>query len=159
MIWVAHYLPGMSELQVTRVAPESALTIEHLREAALAEGHGFVERTGDEWESGANRFDHPGEALFLARIGDRVVGMCGLNIDPYLSDPRVGRIRHLYVLPDFRRQGVGRQLAEACLDQAANGFDRVRLRTVNPQAARFYSSVGFSEVAEDSATHSITLRN
>ena len=154
---MADYFLSVLELRVTRVAPESALAIEPLRKAALAEGHSFVERALDEWESGANRFDRPGEAFYLAQVGDRVVGMCGLNIDPYLTDPRVGRIRHLYVLPGFRRNRIGRRLVEACLDQAAIRFDRVRLRTFNPQAAGFYSVVGFDEVSDESATHSIKL--
>jgi hypothetical protein len=37
----------------------------------------------------------PGEALFVARVGERVVGVCGLNVDPYTAEPRVGRVRHL----------------------------------------------------------------
>src|SRR2546423_527345 len=49
----------------------------------------FVRRLADEWTSGANRFDRPGEALFLARSGDDVIGVCGLNIDPYAAQPNV----------------------------------------------------------------------
>jgi hypothetical protein len=40
-----------------------------------------------------NRFSRPGEALLIAERGGRWVGVCGLNVDPYLDDRRVGRDR------------------------------------------------------------------
>src|SRR5438876_6602699 len=58
----------------------------------------FVRRLVEEWSSGANRFDRPGEALFGARVGGQWVGVCGVNVDPYAAEERVGRVRHLYVL-------------------------------------------------------------
>ena len=52
----------------------------------------------EEWRTGTNRFDRPDEALFGAWAKGQLVGVCGLNIDPYRGDDRVGRVRHLYVL-------------------------------------------------------------
>jgi hypothetical protein len=57
----------------------------------------FVRRLADDWVSVANRFDRPGEALFVARLPGQVVGVRGLNVDPYTAEPGVGRVRHLYV--------------------------------------------------------------
>src|SRR5712692_9919279 len=66
------------------------VTIERLHDlAALAaliaeggqSGSRFVGRLATEWDSGANRFDKPGEALFVARVDGRPVGVCGLNVD------------------------------------------------------------------------------
>ena len=74
------------------------------------EGLGFVRRRAEEWTSGVNRFDRPGEVLFVARLAEQVVGVCGLNVDPYATGPNVGRVRHLYVLAARRRLGVGRRL-------------------------------------------------
>jgi GNAT superfamily N-acetyltransferase len=74
------------------------------------EGLGFVRRLAEEWTSGVNRFDRPGEVLFVARMAEQVVGVCGLNVDPYATGPTVGRVRHLYVLAACRRLGVGRRL-------------------------------------------------
>ena len=42
-----------------------------------------------------------GAAMVLSE--GRLVGVCGLNVDPYLDDPSVGRVRHLYVLVAARR--------------------------------------------------------
>ena len=72
------------------------------------EGFALVRRLVDDWESGDNRFDRPGEALFAVVADGRVLGVCGLNIDPYLPGGRVGRVRHLYVAADSDAAGSGR---------------------------------------------------
>jgi ribosomal protein S18 acetylase RimI-like enzyme len=115
--------------------------------ALLAEseqqGFRFVRRLVQEWESGDNRFDRPGEALFVARVGVDVVGVCGLSVDSYTGDPKVGRVRHLYVLVPHRRRGVGEQLVADVLEAARGRFERLHLRTTNPTAARLYERLGF----------------
>jgi GNAT superfamily N-acetyltransferase len=115
--------------------------------ALLAEseqaGLRLVRRLVDEWASGANRFDRPGEELFGAWLDGRVVGVCGLNVDPYTAKEGVGRVRHLYVLSAFRRRGVGRGLIAAVIEAARGRFGELRLRTGNPEAARVYEAIGF----------------
>jgi GNAT superfamily N-acetyltransferase len=123
-----------------------------------AAGLRFVRRLAEEWASGANRFDRPGEALLVARIAGDVVGVCGLNVDPYVAEPRVGRVRHLYVLAAHRRQGVGRQLVNKVIETARDRFERLRLRTVNPEAARLYENLGFRRsVGGRDCTHVMEL--
>src|SRR3989442_1637640 len=73
----------------------------------------FVRRLVEEWGTGANRFDRSGEALFAARVDGELVGVCGLNIDPYAANDRIGRLRHLYVRSAFRRRG-GRSFVASC---------------------------------------------
>jgi GNAT superfamily N-acetyltransferase len=103
----------------------------------------MVRRLVDEWETGANRFDKPGEALFGAWLDGRLVGVCGLNVDPFADDEHTGRVRHLYVLPDFRRRGIGRRLVLQVMKTAHGRFDDLRLRTNEPDAARLYEALGF----------------
>ena len=103
----------------------------------------LVRRLAEEWASGANRFERPGEALFVARLAGQVVGVCGLNVDPYATEPNVGRVRHLYVLLAYRRLGVGRQLVTEVMATARGRFARLHLRTNNPAAAQLYESLGF----------------
>jgi len=107
------------------------------------QGFGFVRRLVDEWMSGDNRFDRPGEVLFVARVGGDVVGVCGLNVDPHAGDPKIGRVRHLYVLVRQRRSGIGEQLVADVLEAARGRFERLHLRTTNPTAARLYERLGF----------------
>jgi GNAT superfamily N-acetyltransferase len=103
----------------------------------------IVRRLIEEWRSGANRFDRPGEALFGARGAGPLLAVCGLNVDPYAGHERVGRVRHLYVLSTSRRTGVGKQLVLRVIQAAHGQFDELRLRTNNPAAARLYEALGF----------------
>ena len=82
----------------------------------------------------------------LAAIG-------GLNQDPYLQSPGIGRVRHLYVDPEYRRRGYARSLTQAIKAAGKAQFRVLRLRTRNPEAVRFYESLGFEAVEEESATH------
>ena len=132
--------------------------IEALRRKASAEGHDLVSRLVGEWTAGINRFDREGEALVEVRCGHELSAIGGLNIDPYLADPSVGRIRHVYVDPERRRAGVGRLLIETLVDLADGRFERVRLRSVRAGGPPFYESLGFVPTDEAEATHLIWLR-
>jgi GNAT superfamily N-acetyltransferase len=123
---------------------------------AESERHGFafVRRLAEEWLDGANRFDRPGELLLKASLQEQIVGVCGLNLDPFLRQAKVGRVRHLYVLASHRRKRIGRRLIEQIVAESRPSFDRLRLRTTNPDAALFYESLGFTRCADDeTCTH------
>ena len=113
-------------------------------------------RLREDWGTGANRFGQPGEAFFVARSRDALVGVCGLNVDPFAPVPGVGRLRRLYVSPAWRRKGVARRLVEAALVHARECFPVVRVRTYSADADRFYRAIGFSAVADaEDVTHTI----
>ena len=121
-----------------------------------SEGAGLrmVRRLVDEWETGANRFDRPGEDLFGAWLDGQLVGVCGLNIDPYAGNEHTGRVRHLYVLAAFRRRGIGRRLVLQIMEAARGRFSDLRLRTNDPAAARLYEALGFRFLPDSSdCTH------
>jgi GNAT superfamily N-acetyltransferase len=103
----------------------------------------FLRRVVDEWHRGVNRFSRPGEALLIAEMNNRWVGVCGLNDDPYLSDPRIGRVRKVYVLADCRRSGIARRLVRQSISRSRGHFDRLRLRAEEAGPARLYESLGF----------------
>lgn len=130
-----------------------------LLEASLAEGFRFVERLREEWSSGVNRFAKPGEAFFVARHQALLAGFCGLSRDPFSTDPAVGRLRHLYVAAQYRRQGVGRALVQHALAGAGAHFAVVRVRTDTREADLFYLALGFSRpLSSRDATHELRLR-
>jgi len=144
------------EIERTRELPRQ---IDALVDASLAEGFAFVERLRREWMAGTNRFERPGEAFFVARSADGLLGVCGLNRDPFGGDDAVGRLRRLYVLPSERRRGIARALTTAALDAAEIEFSLVRLRSFDREAVAFYRSIGFSTVEGDpNATHEFRLR-
>jgi ribosomal protein S18 acetylase RimI-like enzyme len=119
----------------------------------------FVRRLAEEWASGRNRFDRSGEALFGAVVDGRMVGVCGLNVDPYTAAPGVGRVRHLYVLSAYRKLGVGQRLVAEVVVAAGGTFGTLRLRTENEGAARLYERMGFRRCADlADCTHLMELR-
>jgi hypothetical protein len=57
------------------------------------EGFGFIDRLIDDWLTGVNRFENPGE-LFIGGFQEgRLLAVCGLNRDPYTDRDGVGRLR------------------------------------------------------------------
>ncbi len=89
----------------------------------------------------------PPGRLVLAFEGDHVVSGCvalrGLG-------DGVCEIKRLYVRPDFRGQGLGRQLTTAVIAAARQiGYQRMRLDTLPGQmdaAIAMYRSLGFQEI-------------
>lgn len=127
--------------------------MDELRREASDEGFRFLDKLVNEWNSEANRFDRPGELLVGAFQNDRLAAVGGLNIDPYLKDITVARLRHLYVLKSVRRKGVASCLVRHLVDKARISFKTVRLFTDTSEAAAFYESLGFARSASSPATH------
>jgi GNAT superfamily N-acetyltransferase len=122
------------------------------------EGWRFVRRLADEWAYGTNRFDRPGEALFVARVDGSIIGICGLNADPYAADETTGRVRRLYVLRAYRGKGIGSQLVRAVLAAAIGRFQRLRVRTDSLEAGELYQRLGFQRVSGVAdCTHTLQL--
>jgi GNAT superfamily N-acetyltransferase len=149
---------GPSIVRVRELASLSPGQLADLVAESERGGLCFVRRLQDDWHSGANRFDQFGEAFFTAIDEARLLGVCGLNVDPYSPSPRVGRVRHLYVSAAHRHQGIGSRLVHEVIVAARHSFDRLRLRTNDPHAARFYERLGFLRCeADSSATHELDL--
>jgi GNAT superfamily N-acetyltransferase len=132
--------------------------LDEIRAEAADDGFRFIEKLMTEWESGANRFDQPGECFLGAFSGADLIGVGGLNRDPYAKGKAAGRIRHLYVRRAARGQGVGSALLRHLLDEAKVAFDLMRLRTDTRKAAAFYLSHGFLPVADEYASHVKIIR-
>lgn len=144
---------------VERLATSPVERLAPLLVESEAAGLRLLRRLVDEWTDGTTRFDRPGEALFVARIGAEVVGVCGLSVDPYAATPKAGRVRHLYVLVAHRRLGIGRRIMAELTAAARGRFDVLRLRTTNRAAAALYEGLGFrrrDDVPE--CTHVLDLR-
>ena len=126
---------------------------------SMSTGFTAIKRLVDEWVSGANRFDRSGEALFVAQQNGCIIGVCGLNIDPYATSSATGRVRHLYVMLSHRRRGIGRALVERVVDEASLTFDCLHLRTYSEVADRFYRTIGFTpHFDSEYCTHILELR-
>ena len=126
--------------------------------SGLREDFHALLRLRDGWRDGSNRFSAPGEALFAALQGSTLVGVGGLNRDPFTTSEDVGRLRHLYVAPAYRRCGVATALVTTILEHAKAHFRTVRLRTDRPDAHALYLALGFHPIPHiPDSTHTIDL--
>lgn len=129
-------------IELINALPEG---FDRLEAEAVAEGHAFLTKLKRRWTEGSNRFDRRGELLLAAYSSqNELIGIAGLNVDPYVDDPTLGRVRHLYVSPSSRRWGVGKALLERITEHARGHFKTLRLRTQNPDAVIFYGAHGFT---------------
>lgn len=126
---------------------------EELLRDSVKDGQKFLQRLQNEWASGVNRFTNPGGLLLAAFEGERLVGIGGTNIDPYLQDSKSGRVRNLYIHSEYRRQGIARMIMQELESHARHHFTLLTLRTHNSEAFIFYASLGFTEVKEEFVTH------
>ncbi|MCB0610870.1 MAG: GNAT family N-acetyltransferase [Lewinella sp.] len=144
----------MDEIIIEPISELNYQDIADLKGAGLQEGFQFLDRLVTEWISGVNRFDKPGEGLFQARVRQTIVGIGGINNNPYSESGKVGRVRHVYIHPDFRRRGGGRRMITHIIAVFRDEYDRFSLRTDTDAAGLFYESVGFRRLKDSAvSTH------
>lgn len=146
-------------IKIEKIKYLSVIELKPLIEDSQKEGILFVQRLIKEWVTKTNCFDEKGEVLLMAKDDSKMIGLCGLNIDPYCGVSGLGRVRHLYILSSKRRQGVGTLLIKHIVKQAQQNFDLLNLRTNNPEADRFYLARGFQRSYErPECTHILKLK-
>lgn len=91
----------------------------------------------------------PAGALLLAFVDGELAGCGALRGLPESDYANACEMKRLYVRPAFRRFGIGREMAQALLDEAQRaGYSEVLLDTLDDmEAARgLYASLGFEEI-------------
>jgi len=137
----------MAPLLIAAITPDEP-GFSALRAESLAQNLNMLRRLAENWQNGENRFNAPGEKLLGAFLNGRLVGVCGLNRDPFSQQPRAGRIRHLYVSEKCRGLGIGKQLLTVVMADASIWFDF--LNTHAPYSAYgFYHQAGFTLVSDE----------
>lgn len=120
-----------------------------LAAVARDEGFNFLDRLIREWQDGTNRFEKPGEVIYGAFVDDVLVGTGGLTF----QREGVGRVRRVYVHPDFRRQGIAKSLMDAILAYARERYPVVVLYTETTEAKQMYEGMGFIPESPDGPDH------
>lgn len=88
-------------------------------------------------------------AFFVYEVNGTIVGICALQI---CSDD-MGEIRSLAVREKFTRRGIGKELVEACLEEAAAlGLKKVFALTYRTE---FFKKLGFRQINKDILPHKI----
>lgn len=140
------------------VLDNSAAALNSLTAMSSQQGYRFIQRLQSEWVAGVNRFSQPGEALLGATVNGKLVGVCGVNQDPYTADSSVARLRHLYVDPDHRKKRIGFMLADACIKTAQLHFYKIRLRMARQDTEEFYRALGFVPIDCADASHEMCFQ-
>lgn len=144
------------DIQLTNVSPDSPGFAE-LKSQSMAEGFNMLRRLEDNWLSGKNRFDRPGEKLIGASVDGLIVGVCGLNVDPFTLKTNIGRLRHFYVDSGWRKRQVGSALLREILKDSVHWFDFINTNAP-PSAFTFYERVGFVALTGiEKVTHHLCL--
>ncbi len=152
---------SLSDMPATlqiRAISATHVGLRFLRSEARAEGFAFLGRLVREWVNGTSRFGGSGEKLLGAFRGEQLIAVGGINRETYDPAPSRCRLRHLYVLKAFRRQGVATALLEHLFEAARWTFDEIHLRTESAHAAAFYERMGFQRSLLPTATHMRHLR-
>ena len=86
-------------------------------------------------------------AVFGASNSTALLGAAGLAIRQSEKERHKGLLWGMYVRPDARKAGVGRQLVEAVIEHARAHVEVIQLSVVsdNEPARRLYASLGFVE--------------
>jgi len=150
-------MSSINAFSLVNFTDSNYLWIRSLVDVAEQEGYAFVRRTIDEWENGSNRFSEAGEGFWGLVCGGELIGIGGLNRDPYVVDADTGRVRHLYVRREDRRRGCASLLMQTIIDRAKEHFRTLRLFTDNPAAAVFYEGLGFERVGGVKVSHVLNL--
>ncbi|MBW3494366.1 MULTISPECIES: GNAT family N-acetyltransferase [Bacillus] len=117
--------------------------VNHLVQESKEEGFNFLIKLINEYESKRNTFSKTGECLYGIFRGDTLIGIGGLNQDPYTKDNKIGRLRRFYISKDYRRIGLGKLLLKQLLRHAEKYFHVVVLHSDTKQGDEFYSANGF----------------
>ena len=146
-----------SFMEIRRLTFANLELVRDLAQRAESEGFKFVARFADECANGSVQLDAPGEYFYGVFEEGDLVGLGGVTPDPYIDDASVGRLRHVFVRPEFRARGLGRMLVAPLEARARNRYARLRLRTDTVAAAHFYERLGYQAISSDSATHERAL--
>jgi ribosomal protein S18 acetylase RimI-like enzyme len=86
----------------------------------------------------------PETAIFVAELDGEVVGF--VSTGPCWSEPTIGELYAIYVLPMAHGTGAGPALMEAAMDALGERWDEAILwvATENPRARRFYERHGWT---------------
>jgi putative acetyltransferase len=103
----------------------------------------------DELATLPGEYAAPTGGLLLAWVGGELAGCGAFRPLPDADYANACEMKRLFVRPGFRRYGLGRQLAQALIDDATQaGYSAMLLDTLDDmEAAReLYASLGFEEI-------------
>lgn len=143
--YIFSYLGGMDlkDIHIQQIENLMGYEFSHLVQDSEEEGFNFLIRLISEYKNEINTFNKTGECLYGIFQGDMLIGVGGLNEDPYTKDNKIGRLRRFYISKDFRRIGLGNLLLNQLLCHAEKYFEVIVLHADTKEGDAFYTANGF----------------
>ncbi|PGZ63968.1 GNAT family N-acetyltransferase [Bacillus cereus] len=133
----------MKDIYIQQIEDLMIYEYDYLVQESNGEGFHFLLKLISEYETEINTFNKTGECLYGVFQEGMLIGIGGLNQDPYTEDNRIGRLRRFYISKDYRRIGLGNLLLNRLLSHAEKYFQIVVLHTDTKQGNAFYLANGF----------------
>lgn len=97
--YVFSYLGGMDlkDIHIQQIENLMEYEFSHLVQDSEEEGFNFLIRLINEYKHKVNVFNKTGECLYGIFQWDMLIGVGGLNKDPYTKDNKIGRLRRFYI--------------------------------------------------------------
>ncbi|ACK89162.1 MULTISPECIES: GNAT family N-acetyltransferase [Bacillus cereus group] len=133
----------MKNMHIQQIENLMKYEFKYLVQESKEEGFKFLKKLINEYENELNTFNKSGECLYGIFQGEKLIGIGGLNADPYTENNKIGRLRRFYIAKDYRRIGLGKLLLNKLLSHAEKYFKVVVLHTDTKQGDVFYTANGF----------------
>ncbi|TXR59657.1 GNAT family N-acetyltransferase [Bacillus sp. AR18-7] len=133
----------MKDMHIQQIENLMKYEFKYLVQESKEEGFKFLKKLINEYENELNTFNKSGECLYGIFQGEKLIGIGGLNADPYTENNKIGRLRRFYIAKYYRRIGLGKLLLNKLLSHAEKYFKVVVLHTDTKQGDVFYTANGF----------------
>ena len=133
----------LKDIHIQQIENLMKYEFKYLVQESKEEGFKFLKKLINEYENELNTFNKSGECLYGIFQGEKLIGIGGLNADPYTENNKIGRLRRFYIAKDYRRIGLGKLLLNKLLSHAEKYFKVVVLHTDTKQGDVFYTANGF----------------
>ena len=133
----------LKDMHIQQIENLMKYEFKYLVQESKEEGFNFLKKLINEYENELNTFNKSGECLYGIFQGEKLIGIGGLNADPYTENNKIGRLRRFYIAKDYRRIGLGKLLLNKLLSHAEKYFKVVVLHTDTKQGDVFYTANGF----------------
>ncbi|KPU56114.1 GNAT family N-acetyltransferase [Bacillus wiedmannii] len=133
----------MKDIHIQQIEDLMKYEHDYLVQESKEEGFNFLIKLISEYENKINIFNKTGECLYGIFQGEKLIGIGGLNEDPYTENNKIGRLRRFYISKNYRRKGLGNLILNRLLLHAEKYFKVVVLHTDSKQGDVFYNANGF----------------
>ncbi|MCL5433241.1 MAG: GNAT family N-acetyltransferase [Patescibacteria group bacterium] len=110
----------------------------------------FAQDTAEQWkqriQENSNYFNIPNKHTFVAKNNNNeIIGFCVVT-----KEEDAGHINTFYVLPNYQRRNIGKQLMDRALSWLGSDKDiSINVASYNETAIKFYERFGFEKSDND----------